>query len=392
MADKKGTRPLRLGLVGGGLQGYIGAAHLICARQHGLFQLCAGALSSRASVAHASAAAYGIAPERSYASYAEMAQEEAARADGIEVVAITTPNDLHAAPALAFAAAGIDVICEKPLTESLASSLALQKEMAAHDVVFVLTHNYTGYPLVRQARAMVGAGRLGRLLQARVNYLQDGVLLRAQDGGAAADWHGKPARCGPAGTLADIGSHAYHMLRFVTGADAVAVAAISAIHTAPARELDDHAEVLLRLQGGALGSLSCSQVATGTKCELGFALYGDKASLQWSQEQPNELVYCELGAPKQIMQRGTAYLAKEATPESNIAPGHTEGYYEAFAQLYRDAHDLIRARRAGAAPPPLAAAHAPNLADGVAVARFVASCVESARRDSAWVELAGVTA
>ena len=371
-------------MVGGGLSGLIGPAHLISARMHGLYELVAGSLSSDPKIAHDSAGAYGIAPDRSYETYKEMAKAESGREDGIEVVAIVTPNDLHVGPALEFARRGVDVICEKPISDTLERALELQREVKKCDVVFMLTHNYSGYPLVRQARSMVRDGRVGALLQTRAEYLQDGVLAR---GGTDKDsWRGRPERCGPAGSLADIGSHAYHMLRFVTGVDAEAVAAITTVHTAN-RQLDDHCEILMRYANGALGSMTFSQAAIGKKCDLNFQLYGDKGSLSWGQEDPNDITFCELGKPRQTYRRGTPYLDEAATPASNIAAGHTEGYYEAFAQIYRDAHSLITARRESREPPSMAKEMMPTVDDGVAVARFINAVVQSDQSDSAWVEL-----
>ena len=316
-----------------------------------------------------------------------MATAEAGRTDGIEVVAIVTPNDVHVGPAIAFAQAGIDVICEKPLTDTMERALELEQVIKNSKVEFILTHNYTGYPLVRQARQLVEEGLLGDLRQVRVEYLQDVLIVNKKK--PRNVWRGNPERCGPAGSVADIGSHAYHMVRFITGVDAHSLAADLATHTS-GRILDDHAETLLRYANGAKGSLSISQVSTGKKCDLNVHIYGTKASIHWGQEDPNEMLYCELGKPKQVFQRGTSYLGEYATPESNIAPGHTEGYYEAFAQIYRDAHSLIVARREGHQIPETARRLAPNIHDGVAIARYINATIQSAQQNSAWVELASI--
>ena len=386
MAEER-LRRLRLGMVGGGLTGKIGAAHRIAAAMHGLYELAAGAFSSDPAVSRASGDAYGLDPQRCYGDYEEMFRREAEREDGIEAVAIVTPNDLHAGPAIAAAEAGVDVLCDKPLTDTFARALELERAVDEAGVVFVLTHNYSGYPLVRQARQMVAEGLLGELRQTRVEYLQDG-LLRPQPSVELKAWRGTPERCGPAGCIADIGSHAYHMLRFVTGTDARALACATRTHT-PGRILDDHCETMLRYEGEALGSMTCTQISVGKKCDLNFHVYGTKASLHWGQEEPNEMLFCPYGEPKQLLQRGMPYLGPAATPRSNIAPGHTEGYYEAFAQLYVDAWELIRARREGREPP-AEARLAPDVHDGVAVARYINASVESAARDGAWMELAAV--
>ncbi|MBF2735010.1 MAG: Gfo/Idh/MocA family oxidoreductase [Betaproteobacteria bacterium AqS2] len=390
MADSKQEqklRRLRLGMVGGGITGHIGAAHRIAAAMHGLYDLAAGAFSSDPAVCRASGEAFGLDPQRCYDDYEQMFAKEAQREDGIEAVAIVTPNDLHAGPAIAAAEAGVDVLCDKPLAESLARTIEVEQAVAKAGVVFVLTHNYSGYPLVRQARQMVAEGLLGELRQTRIEYLQDGALRPLPPPGPKT-WKGRPERCGPAGCIADIGSHAYHMLRFVTGADAVSLSCATRSHS-PSRVLDDHCETLLRHEGEALGSMTCAQVSVGKKCDLNFHVYGDKGSLHWGQEEPNEMLYCPYGEPKQVLQRGMPYLGPAATPRSNIAPGHTEGYYEAFAQLYVDGWELIRARREGREPPATAKL-APNARDGVAVARYIGASVESAAQDGAWVELASV--
>ena len=375
---------IRYGMVGGGLTGKIGAVHRIAASQHGLYELVAGAFSSDAPTAHASAAALRVDPARSYESFREMADRESQRSDGIEAVVIATPNDLHAGPAIAFAQAGIDVICDKPMAENLEHTVHMARQIAAAEVEFILTHNYSGYPLVRQARQLVGAGKLGSVRQVRVEYLQDGAIKRAGD---TRNWRADPLRCGNAGTLADLGSHAYHLLRFVIGEDATQFAADTSIFTA-GRSTDDHVEVMLRFASGARGSMTCSQSSVGKKCDLQIHVYGDKASLHWGQEAPNEMLYCPYGEPKQVLQRGMDYLDSYATPASNIAAGHTEGYYEAFAQIYRDAHALITARRnlPGGDDVVRARELVPGLDDGLAVAKFIAAALQSAQNDAGWVQ------
>ncbi len=373
---------LRYGMVGGGLTGLIGAAHRVSAAQHGLFELVAGAFSSDPATAHASAAAMRVDPERSYDDFEKMATREAEREDGIEAVVIVTPTDLHAAPAIAFAQAGIDVICDKPMAETLEKTKQMVKQIKDAGVEFILTHNYSGYPLVREARQLISSGKLGKLCQVRVEYLQDGAFRRAT---GPRTWRSDPKRCGNAGSLADIGSHAYHLLSFVTGQDAHSIAADTAIFS-PNRGTDDHVEVLLRFNNGARGSMTCSQAAIGKKCDLQIHVYGDKASLHWGQEEPNEMLFCPFGEPKQVYQRGMAYLSPAATPASNISSGHTEGYYEAFAQIYRDAHTLITARRKLPGNHNLEQVRSlvPDLDAGLAVAKFIDAALRSAKRDTSW--------
>ena len=379
---------LRYGMIGGGLTGLIGAAHRISAAQHGLYELVAGAFSSDAQTAHDSAASLHIDPARSYEDFHELAKCEAQRDDGIEAVVIVTPNDLHAAPAVACAQAGIDVICDKPMAATLEQTEQMAQKIKDAGVEFILTHNYSGYPLVRAARQMVAEGRIGEVRQVRVEYLQDGLLGKLE---ARHKWRSDPQRCGNAGTLADIGSHAYHLLRFVIGADAASMAADTAIFT-PQRGTDDHVEILLRYANGARGSMTCSQVSAGKKCDLQLHVYGELASLHWGQESPNELLLCPYDAPQQVFQRGMSYLGSFAQPAANIAAGHTEGYYEAFAQIYRDAHTLITARRSLPGSDDVARARqlVPGLDDGLAVARFIAAALQSADSSAGWVELASV--
>ena len=387
MSTNKPIRKLRLGMVGGGITGHIGVAHRISFNMHNLYDLVAGAFSSNPATAHESAKVLGVAAERSYESYEEMAAKEAQREDGIEAVAIVTPNDLHVGPAIAFAKQGIDIICDKPLSDTYDKALELEKVIKGSEVEFILTHNYTGYPLVRQAKEMIENGAIGKLRQVRICYLQDGALKKRDPN----TWKGNPERCGPAGTIADIGSHAYHMLRFVTGVDITSIATELRSHSED-RVLDDHSESLLRFNNDAIGSMTCSQISIGKKCELNFGIYGDTGSLHWGQEEPNEMIYCEFGNPKQVLQRGMPYLGLGGTPASNIPAGHTEGYYEAFAQIYRDAHSLITARRDKQPVDELARKFAPNIDDGMVVARYINASVQSAKNNSAWVDLDSINA
>ena len=387
-APLQAHRPVRLGMVGGGQGAFIGAVHRIAARLDGTFQLVAGAFSSDPVRSSASAAEYGVSPERAYATYEEMAKAEAARPDGIEAVAIVTPNHLHFGPAKAFLEAGIDVICEKPLTANLADAIELERIASASGRVFVLTHNYTGYPMIREARALVAAGELGPIRVVQVEYAQDWLTERAEDTGSKqAEWRVDPDRAGAGGALGDIGTHAYNLLSFVTGLTLDAVAADLTAFV-PGRRLDDNDHVLLRFNGGAKGMLWASQVAPGHENGLQLRVYGEKGGLSWHQEQPNHLWFTRFGEQKRLVTRGGAGAGPDAARVSRIPGGHPEGYLEGFATIYAEAARAIRARRDGTALD--ASVAFPTVGDGVAAMRFVEAAVRSSHADSAWTRLDSV--
>ena len=375
------ARRLRLGMVGGGEGAFIGAVHRIAARLDDDFELVAGALSSDAARAQASAEAIGIA--RGYADWREMARAEGAREDGIEAVAIVTPNHLHAPVAHAFMDAGIHVICDKPLAVSLAEGEALAQHARRANLVFALTHTYSGYPLVRHARELVAAGELGEVRIVQVEYAQDWLATPLEHGGTnrQASWRTDPAQAGPAGCLGDIGTHAYQLAAFVSGLTPESVAA--EVHTfVPGRRVDDHVQVMLRYAGGARGMLWASQVASGAENALRLRVYGTKAGLAFDQEEPNVLGFTPQGGEAQRLTRGrvTGVAARHAT---RVPPGHPEGYLEAFAQLYRDAAAQIRAREAGVAPPPESRLLT-TVEDGVAGLRFIEAVLASSAANGAW--------
>jgi len=343
-------------------------------------------LSSDAARAHASAAALHIDPGRSYAGFEEMAEREASRPDGIEAVAIVTPNHLHFAPARAFLARGIHVICDKPLTHRLEDAVTLAAAVAQSGCVFALTHNYTGYPLVRQAREMVADGALGTIRVVQVEYPQDWLTTRLEETGQKqAAWRTDPARSGAAGCTGDIGTHAFHLAEFVTGLRCASVAAELTRFVA-GRALDDNAQMLLRFAGGARGMLWSSQVAPGNENALRLRVYGDKAGLDWSQEQPNALLFTPLGEPPRLIRRAGAGASAVAAHASRIPAGHPEGYLEAFAQLYRDIAEQIGARRESRQPDP-ASLLVPSIADGVRGMRFITAAVASSEASAAWTAI-----
>jgi predicted dehydrogenase len=370
-------------MVGGGSGAFIGAVHRIAARLDGEFTLVAGALSSTPEKARESAQALGLA--RSYDDYVAMAKKEARRKDGIEAVAIVTPNHMHAGPAIEFLKRGIHVICDKPLTATMAEASRLARIAEQSEALFILTHNYTGYPMVRQARAMVAAGALGRLRLVQVEYVQDWLTEAAERSGSKqAEWRTDPARSGAGGATGDIGTHAYNLACFVSGLTPEALAADLSVFV-PGRALDDNAHVLMRFEGGAKGMLWASQVAPGNENGLRLRIYGEKGGLEWAQEDPNYLWFTPFGKPKQRLTRGGPGTVPDAARVTRTPAGHPEGYLEGFANLYAEAARAIRARQAGEAVP--AEVIYPTLADGLAGMRFVEACVRSSGRNAAWVKL-----
>ena len=383
--DAARPRRIRLGMVGGGQGAFIGGVHRIAARIDDRFELVAGALSSTPEKALASAAEIGLDPERSYGSYVEMAATEAEREDGIEAVAIVTPNHMHFPVAKTFLEVGIHVICDKPMTTTLAEAQELAEIAAASGKIFVLTHNYTGYPMIRQARAMVAAGDLGTIRMVHAEYIQDWLADRAEDTGSKqAGWRVDPARAGAGGSIGDIGTHAHNLACFVTGLKVERLSADLSSFV-EGRELDDNANMLLRFAGGAKGMLWASQVAVGNENGLSLRVYGDKGGLEWRQEEPNRLWFTPLGEPKRLLTRGGAGANAAAAAASRIPAGHPEGYLEGFATIYAEAAELIHASDAGEAPPDGLAL--PTLADGIDGLAFIEACVASSQNDGAWTAL-----
>ncbi|MEC5324044.1 Gfo/Idh/MocA family protein [Aurantimonas sp. A3-2-R12] len=379
------ARPIRLGMVGGGQGAFIGAVHRIAARLDGEFQLVAGAFSSNAERSATSGAEIGIDPARAYATFQAMAEAEARREDGIEAVAIVTPNHLHFSPAKAFLEAGIHVICEKPLTAKLKDAVELQRIAAASGRVFVLTHNYTGYPMIRQARDMVAAGDLGTLRVVQAEYAQDWLTEAAETAGSKqAEWRVDPEKAGMGGALGDIGSHAFNLLTFVTGLALDSVAADLCAFV-PGRRLDDNDHLMLRFKGGAKGMLWASQVAPGHENGLRLRVYGEKGGFEWAQENPNQLWFTPFGEPKRLITRGGSTAVPAAQRVTRVPAGHPEGYLEGFATIYREAAAAIRAVTDGRPIP--AEVMFPTIEDGVDAMRFIDAAVRSSSDDSRWTKL-----
>ncbi len=380
------NRRLRLGMVGGGPGAFIGAVHRIAARMDDRFELVAAALSSDPPKSRAAALELHIAAERAYGSFAEMAVAEAKRPDRIDAVSIVTPNHVHFGPAKAFLEAGIHVICDKPLTTTVEDAMALAGMVRKSGLIFGLTHNYTGYPVVRQAREMIAGGELGTIRVVQVEYAQDWLTTAVEaTGQKQAVWRTDPAQSGPAGSLGDIGTHAYNIACFVTGLRCEQVAADVSIFV-PGRRLDDNVQVLLRFEGGARGMLWASQVATGNENNLRLRVYGEKAGLEWAQENPNYLRFTPYGKPPVTISRAGAGATAAAKHASRIPSGHPEGYLEAFAQLYADLAEQIVARNEGRAPM-VASLLVPGVKEGVEGVQFISGVLESSNQDSGWVKL-----
>ncbi|SHJ06305.1 Gfo/Idh/MocA family protein [Wenxinia saemankumensis] len=370
--------PIRLGMVGGGQGAFIGGVHRIASRIDDRFRLVAGALSSNAERASASAEELGIAPDRSYASFEEMAKAEAAREDGIEAVSIVTPNHMHAAPAIAFLEAGIHVICDKPLAATPEDARRIEEAVKASKARFFLTHNYTGYPLIRQARQMVANGDLGEIRLINAEYLQDWMAESGVEssGNKQAEWRTDPAKSG-AGAIGDIGTHALNLATFVTG-KAPTKLACELQSFGEGRRVDDNAHILLHFEGGARGTLWCSQVAIGNENGVRLRVYGTKGGIEWHQENPNQLFYTPIGEPTRRLTRGGAGLGSGGGDWTRIPPGHPEGYLEGFANLYTDVADAIRGRGD--------AALVPDIASGLEGMWFIDACQRSSQADGAWID------
>jgi predicted dehydrogenase len=371
---------IRLGMVGGGNDAFIGAVHRIAARIDDKYELVAGALSSTPEKSRASGEALGV--PRIYDDFKQMAIREARRKDGIEAVSIVTPNHVHFAAAREFLKRGIHVICDKPLTSTLSDAKKLVKAAEASDALFVLTHNYTGYPMVRQAREMVANGDLGAIRVVQVEYPQD--WLSVEQDFKQANWRTDPNQSGAGGSTGDIGTHAFNLACFVTGLEVDSLSADLQAFV-PGRLVDDNAHVMLRFAGGARGMLWSSQVAPGNENALRIRVYGEKGGLEWAQEDPNYLWFTPFGETKRLITRNGAGAGETAARVSRVPPGHPEGYLEGFANIYSEAAEAIIAARSGKAPS--GAVLYPTVMDGLKGVQFVSACVKSSARDAAWVKL-----
>ena len=378
------ARKLRLGMVGGGRGAFIGSVHRMAARLDGYYEIVAGAFGTNPARSVEDGVAFGVALDRAYPDFHAMAARESERDDRIDVVSIVTPNQMHFPIAREFLAAGYNVICEKPLTTSLVDALELVRLTKATGSIFTLTHNYSGYPMVREARDLAQSGALGALRVVQVEYPQDwlSTSLEATEQ-KQASWRTDPARAGVAGSLGDLGTHAHHLLRFITGLEVEAVCADLASIVA-GRALDDNAHVLMRLSNGVRGMLWVSQVCPGNENALRIRVYGEKAGLEWAQEHPNQLRFTPLGEAPRVLYRGGGEAGGAARHATRLPPGHPEGYIEAFAQIYADTAELIHAQLEKRAPNPLATV-VPSVLDGAIGVGFLEACVASAAQNGRWV-------
>jgi predicted dehydrogenase len=380
MANDTIPARIRLGMVGGGNDAFIGGVHRIAARIDDRYELVAGALSSTPEKSQASGKAIGL--ERIYDDFQSMAEQEAARDDGIEAVSIVTPNHVHFAAASAFLERGIHVICDKPLTSNLEDAKKLVQVAKDSKGLFILTHNYTGYPMVRQAREMVANGDIGNIRVVQVEYPQD--WLTTEQNFKQALWRTDPERTGAGGSTGDIGTHAFNIACFVSGLQVESLAA-DIQSFVPGRQVDDNAHVMLRFKGGARGMLWSSQVAPGNENALRLRVYGDKGGLEWAQEDPNYLWHTPFGEQKRLVTRNGAGAGNAAARMSRIPAGHPEGYLEGFANLYTEAATAIVAARDGNATP--TDVLYPTVEDGLKGVQFVSACVTSSANNAVWTKL-----
>jgi predicted dehydrogenase len=377
--------PLRLAMVGGGKDAFIGGVHRMAAHLDGNFQLVAGALSSSPEKARASGRELGLAEDRNYRSWEEMLEREQALPEGerVDAVSIVTPNHVHFPVARAFVEAGFNVICDKPLTTTAEEADGLVRAVGRAGTVFGVTYNYTGYPMVKQARALVREGRLGELRKVIVEYNQGWLATKLEEQGAKqAEWRTDPARSGAGGAIGDIGSHAENLVATVTGLE---IEEICAELTAfvPGRRLDDDANLLIRYRGGARGVLIASQIEAGEENDLRLRVYGSEGSLSWSQENPNYLLFRTLDGPAQVFTRnGGAYLSAASVAHSRLPSGHPEAFIEAFANIYGNVAAAIRGQ----------SADYPTVEDGARGVHFIEATVESGRSDRKWTPFAAPAA
>ena len=385
------NRKLQMGLVGGGSGSFIGRVHSIAACLDNRATVAAGALSSTAERSKASAPTYDIPDDRAYGSYTEMIESEMKRPenDRIDFVTVATPNHTHYEIAKAAVEAGLNVICDKPMTFDLDQALDLQKTVEASDVVFAVSHNYTGYPLVRQAREMILGGELGEINAIRVQYIQGWLResIEAEEQKQAA-WRTDPTKSGVAGAFGDIATHAYNLGRYMTGALADEVSCHLKAFV-PGRKLDDYGTAVIRYKNGALGTVTASQISHGRENDVEIEIDGTKGSLKWRQENPNEMIVRENGRPHQIYTRdpNASYMNPSGANACRLPSGHPEAFFEAFANVYVAAFDAMCKRAAGEKIEQRDTVY-PNVYDGVEGMYFIQQCVNSSNDNAAWLSLA----
>ena len=377
-------RRMRIGMVGGGKDAFIGGVHRIALRLDGNYELVAGSFSSNFDNSKETGKDLGLAEDRIYETYQEMAEKESARSDGIHVVAIVTPNHLHVPIAKIFAEKGIHIICDKPLALSTKEAIELKDIVENKKIIFALTHNYTGYPMVRHARSLIQKGNLGPIRVVQAEYPQDWLTTKAEDSGLKqAEWRTDPKRSGDGGCIGDIGTHAFNLIRFITGLEVDELSAD--IHTfVKGRLLDDNAQIMLRFKGGAKGAIWSSQVAVGNENNLKIRVFGENGGLEWRQEDPNYLYYTKFGHPTQKITRGSGSASEEANDVTRIPPGHPEGYLEGFANIYSDVYKRLFAQTNKQNYDQSNDCY-PTIYDGVEGMRFIETVLESNNNNSKWI-------
>lgn len=380
------SRKIRMGMVGGGRGAFIGGVHRMAAALDGQIELVCGAFSSDPEKSKASGKDFFLPPERVYGSYAEMIEQEQKLPEGerMDFVSIVTPNHVHFGPAKMALENGFHVVCDKPLSFNMEEALELEKLVKETGLIFALTHNYTGYPMVKHARAMIKRGDLGKIRKVVVEYPQGWLATRLEESGQKqADWRTDPKRSGIAGAMGDIGTHAENLAEYITG---LQIKEICADLTAfvEGRQLDDDGNVLLRFDNGAKGVLHASQISVGEENNLNIRVYGEKGGLEWHQMEPNTLVAKWLDKPTQLLRTGVGELSPEATAHTRIPAGHPEGYLEAFAGIYRNFAYCVQARLEGKEPDPLHVDF-PSVSDGVRGMRFIERVVASSNSEDKWL-------
>lgn len=378
---------IKLGMVGGGQGAFIGAVHRIASRIDDRYELVAGAFSSNPEKSLASGKELGISTDRNYKDYLEMASKESERTDKIDAVAIVTPNHMHHPIAMAFIEKGFHIICDKPLAMNLKECEELVKATKEKDIIFALTHNYTGYPMIRNAKAMCEQGDLGNIRVIQAEYAQDwlteDIENKSESGGnKQAAWRTDPARSGGGGCIGDIGTHAFNLVRFITSLQPQQLSA-ELTSFVSGRQLDDNAQISIRFNGGAKGSIWSSQVAPGNENHLMIRIYGEKGGLEWCQEDPNYLYFTKFGSPKQKITRGGAGSLEAANDVTRIPPGHPEGYLEGFANIYSDVANALSDKSKNNYD---ATKYCfPTVEDGLEGIRFIERSIASSSSDSSWV-------
>lgn len=384
------NRKLRMALVGGGQGSFIGRVHATAAILDNRAELVAGALSSDPEKAKASAPAYDIKPERAYGSVEELIEKELALPEDqrIDFVSVATPNHTHFPIAKAALEAGFNVVCDKPMTFELSQAEELVKIVESSGVVFALTHNYTGYPLIRQIREMIQAGELGEIQAVRSRYLQGWLRTRLEtEGQKQASWRSDPARSGAAGGFGDIGTHAYNLIRYSTGLKPESLSCNLKVFV-EGRALDDYGHAVIRFENGALGTVTASQISHGRENDLSLEIDGTKGAISWRQEEPNKMIFRRNGEPHAIYTRdpNAPFMNASGQAACRLPSGHPEAFFEAFANIYRFAYDNMIKRATGEAFETRDTIY-PNVYDGVDGMNFIQQSVESSKQNGAWLPM-----